>query len=120
MLLADAAGKLEQIIARFKPDGTLDPEFGDGQTGYRVVPTRIPVLNNATGGRLILAHSTPAKALPDRLLFVTSQGGSGLLTRFFLDGKDDPEFAGKGWIHLTLSGVAITLHGVTQLDGQRE
>jgi uncharacterized delta-60 repeat protein len=115
-VLADAAGKLEQIIARFKPDGTLDPEFGDGQTGYRVVPMRIPVLNNATGGRLILAHSTPAKALPDRLLFVTSQGGSGLLTRFFLDGKDDPEFAGKGWIHLTLSGVAITLHGVTQLD----
>lgn len=73
------------------------------------------MLNNATVGRLILAHSTPAKALPDRLLFVTSQGGSGLLTRF-LDGKDDPEFAGKGWIHLTLSGVAITLHGVTQLD----
>lgn len=115
-VLADPEGKLQQIIARFNPDGTLDPEFGDGQTGYRIVPMRIPVLNNATGGRLILAHSTPAKALPDRLLFVTSQGGSGLLTRFFLDGKDDPEFAGKGWIHLTLSGVAITLHGVTQLD----
>lgn len=113
--LADPDGKLEQIIARFKPDGTLDPEFGDGQTGYRVVPMRTPVLNNATGGRLILAHSTP-EALPDRLLFVTSQGGSGLLARFFLDGKDDPAFAGKGWIHLTLTGVVITLHGVTQLD----
>ncbi|MDT3312410.1 hypothetical protein QZR14_13705 [Pseudomonas sp. rhizo66] len=114
-VLADPEGKLQQIIARFNPDGTLDPEFGDGQPGYRVVPMRIPALENATGGRLILAHSTP-EAMPDRLLFVISQGGSGLLTRFFLDGKDDPAFAGKGWIHLTLSGVAITLHGVTQLD----
>jgi uncharacterized delta-60 repeat protein len=118
-VLADTEGKLKQIIARFKPDGTLDPEFGDGQTGYRVVPTRIPALDYATGGRLILAQSTPAITMPDRLLFVTSQGGSGLLTRFFLDGKDDPAFAGKGWIHVTLSGVAITLHGVTQSsDGQ--
>lgn len=118
-VLADPEGKLQQIIARFNPDGSLDPEFGDGQTGYRVVPMRIPVLNNATGGRLILAQSTSAKALTDRLLFVTSQGGSGLLTRFFLDGKDDPAFAGKGWLHVTLSSLAITLHGVTQSsDGQ--
>jgi hypothetical protein len=118
-VLADAAGKLEQIIARFKPDGTLDPEFGDGQTGYRVVPMRIPLLDNATGCRLILAQSTPAKAMPDRLLFVTSQRGSGLLARFLLNGKDDVDFAENGWIPLTLPNVAITLHGVTQSsDGQ--
>ena len=53
------------------------------------------------------------------MLFVTSKGGNGLLTRFLLDGKDDVEFAGKGWIHLTLPDVAITLHGVTPLyDGE--
>ncbi|VVM40030.1 NHL repeat-containing protein [Pseudomonas fluorescens] len=116
-VLANAAGKLEQIIARFKPDGTLDRDFGDEQSGYRVVPMRIPTLNNATGGRLILAQSTPAKSMPDRLLFVTSQGGSGLLARFFLDGRNDDDFAENGWIPLTLPSVAITLHGVTQLDG---
>lgn len=118
-VLADATGKLEQIIVRFKADGTLDPEFGDAQTGYRVVPMRIPTLNNATGGRLILAQSTSAKATPDRLLFITSQGGRGLLARLFLDGKDDGGFAENGWKALTLPGVAITLHGVVQLsDGQ--
>lgn len=118
-VLADATGKLEQIIARFKADGTLDPEFGDGQTGYRVVPMRIPVLNNATGGRLILAQSTSAKAISDRLLFVTSKRGSGLLAALLLDGKDDVSFADNGWIPLTLPSVAITLHGVVQLsDGQ--
>ncbi len=118
-VLANASDKLEQIIARFKPDGTLDRDFGDEQSGYRVVPMRIPALNNATGGRLILSQSNPAKALPDRLLFVTSQGGSGLLARFFLEGRDDGDFAENGWIPLTLPGVAITLHGVTQSgDGQ--
>ena len=117
-VLADPEGKLQQIIARFKPDGTLDPEFGDGQPGYRVVPMRIPALHNATGGRLIMAHSTP-EALPDRLLFVTSQRGSGLLVRFLLNGKDDGDFAENGWIPLSLPNVAITLHGVTQAsDGQ--
>jgi uncharacterized delta-60 repeat protein len=118
-VLADEAGKLEQIIARFKPDGTLDRDFGDEQSGYRVVPMRIPVLNNATGGHLILAQSTPAKALPDRLLFATSQNGSGLLARLFLNGKDDVGFADNGWIPLTLAGVAIALHGVTQLSDGR-
>ncbi len=109
----------QQVIARFKPDGSLDPEFGDEQTGFKVVPMRIPALTNAFDGSLVLAKSAPQVVTPDRLLFVTSKGGSGLLTRFLLDGKDDVEFAGKGWIHLTQPDVAITLHGVTLLyDGE--
>jgi uncharacterized delta-60 repeat protein len=118
-MLADESGKPQQIIARFNADGTPDTEFGDGQSGYRIVPMRLPELYNSAGGHLILAQSTPAIPTPDRLIFVTSQKGSGLLTRLFLDGKDDSGFADNGWIPLTLARVAITLHGVRQLsDGQ--
>lgn len=106
----------QQVIARFLPDGSPDTGFGDDKSGYRIVPTRIPLLTGATGGRLILAKSTPQAAEPDRLLFVTSQKGSGLLTRFHLDGSDDSSFASNGWIVLTLSGVGISLPGIIQLD----
>ncbi|TKJ83507.1 hypothetical protein PkoCFBP13504_14225 [Pseudomonas koreensis] len=105
----------QQVIARFLPDGSPDTGFGDDKSGYRIVPTRIPLLTGATGGRLILAKSTPQAAEPDRLLFVTSQKGSGLLARFHLDGSDDLSFASKGWIVLTLPQVAITLLGIIQL-----
>lgn len=105
----------QQVIARFLPDGSPDTGFGDDKSGYRIVPTRIPLLTGATGGRLILAKSTPQAAEPDRLLFVTSQKGSGLLARFHLDGSDDSLFATNGWIVLTLPGVAIALPGVVQL-----
>lgn len=105
----------QQVIARFLPDGSPDIGFGDDKSGYRIVLTRIPLLTGATGGRLILAKSTPQAAEPDRLLFVTSQKGSGLLARFHLDGSDDLSFASKGWIVLTLPQVAITLLGIIQL-----
>jgi len=118
----DTAIDYQQVIARFLPDGSPDTEFGDDdddhKSGYRIVPTRIPLLTGATGGGLILAKSTPLAAEPDRLLFVTSQKGSGLLTRFHLDGSDDSSFAANGWIVLTLAGVAISLRGIIQLgDG---
>lgn len=113
-VLAESSGKLQQIIARFKPDGTLDAEFGAEGSGYRVVPMRVPALSNATGGYLTLAQSDPAKATADRLLFSTSKGGSGLLARFFLNGEDDGDFAEHGWIPLTMPDLSITVHGVTQ------
>lgn len=106
----------QQVIARFLPDGSLDTGFGSDNKGYKVVPMRIPLLSGATNGRLILAKSTSQAAEPDRLLFVTSQKGSGLLARFHLDGSDDPSFAGKGWLVLTLQRVAIWLLGIIQLD----
>jgi hypothetical protein len=105
----------QQVIARFLPDGSPDIGFGGNNNGYRIMPMRIPLLAGATGGRLILAKSTPQAAEPDRLLFVTSQKGSGLLARFHLDGLDDLSFASKGWIVLTLPQVAITLLGIIQL-----
>ncbi|WP_454562600.1 delta-60 repeat domain-containing protein [Pseudomonas sp. AIG] len=105
----------QQVIARFLPDGSLDTRFGEDKNGWKAVNTRIPLLTGATGGRLILAKSTPQMAAPDKLLFVTSQKGSGLLTRFELDGVDDPLFAVNGWIALTLTGVAISLSGIIQL-----
>jgi hypothetical protein len=121
-MIKDTAIDYQQVIARFLPDGSPDTEFGDDdddhKSGYRIVPTRIPLLTGATGGHLILAKSTPLAAEPDRLLFVTSQKGSGLLTRFHLDGSDDSSFAANGWIVLTLAGVAISLRGIIQLgDG---
>jgi uncharacterized delta-60 repeat protein len=118
----DTAIEYQQVIARFMPDGSPDTGFGDDdddddhKSGYRIVPTRIPLLTGATGGGLILAKSTPLAAEPDRLLFVTSQKGSGLLTRFLLDGSDDSSFAANGWIVLTLKEVAISLRGIIQLD----
>lgn len=114
-VIKDTAIDYQQVIARFLPDGSPDTGFGDDKSGYRIVPTRIPLLTGATGGRLILAKSTPQAAEPDRLLFVTSQKGSGLLARFHLDGSDDLSFASKGWIVLTLPQVAITLLGIIQL-----
>jgi hypothetical protein len=117
--IKDATIEYQQVIARFLPDGSLDTGFGDDdgdhKSGYRIVPTRIPLLTGATGGHLILAKSTPQAAEPDRLLFVTSQKGSGLLARFHLDGSDDLSFETKGWIVLTLPQVAITLLGIIQL-----
>jgi hypothetical protein len=118
-VIKDTAIDYQQVIARFLPDGSPDTEFGDDdddhKSGYRIVPTRIPLLTGATGGHLILAKSTPQAAEPDRLLFVTSQKGSGLLARFNLDGSDDSLFATNGWIVLTLPGVAIALPGIVQL-----
>ncbi|WP_322846193.1 hypothetical protein [Pseudomonas sp. B33.4] len=114
-VIKDTAIDYQQVIARFLPDGSPDTGFGDDKSGYRIVPTRIPLLTGATGGRLILAKSTPQAAETDRLLFVTSQKGSGLLTRLHLDGSDDSSFADNGWIVLTLPQVAITLLGIIQL-----
>lgn len=114
-VIKDTAIDYQQVIARFLPDGSADTGFGEDKSGYRIVPTRIPLLTGATGGRLILAKSTPQAAEPDRLLFVTSQKGSGLLTRFHLDGSDDSSFADNGWIVLTLPQVAISLQGIIQL-----
>lgn len=109
----------QQVIARFLPDGSPDIEFGGNRNGYRIVPMRIPALFGATHGQLLLAKSDPQLAQPDRLLFVTAQKGSGLLTRFHLDGSDDLSFASNGWLPLSLPGVAISLSGIIQLDDGR-
>lgn len=106
----------QQVIARFNSDGSPDVYFGGPQPGYREVPMRIPSLFGATGGSLILAKSDPQVAEPDRLLFMTSRNGNGLLARFHLDGKDDDTFDGKGWKHLEVPKLGITLRGVTQLN----
>ncbi|WP_434767987.1 hypothetical protein [Pseudomonas triticicola] len=106
----------QQVIARFLPDGSPDIDFGGDRNGYRIVPMRIPALFGATHGQLLLAKSDPQLAQPDRLLFVTAQKGSGLLTRFNLDGSDDLSFASNGWLPLSLPGVAISLSGIIQLD----
>jgi uncharacterized delta-60 repeat protein len=105
--------RFQQVIARFSPAGLLDPNFGSN--GYVVVQTRTPGLEGAFAGRLILARSDPQQAVPDRLLLITSKGGSGLLTRYFLDGRVDSAFASKGWLVITIAGLAITLSGITQL-----
>ncbi|WP_260466507.1 hypothetical protein [Pseudomonas moraviensis] len=99
-VVKDQALEYQQVIARFLPDGSPDIEFGGDSNGYRIVPMRIPALFGATHGQLLLAKSDPQLAQPDRLLFVTAQKGSGLLTRFHLDGSDDLSFASNGWLPL--------------------
>ncbi|MBX9406889.1 hypothetical protein K5E40_14500 [Pseudomonas baetica] len=106
----------EQIIARFLPDGSPDLEFGDSQSGYKIIPMRVPSLFGAVAGSLELAQSDQKAAAHDRLLFATSKQGGALLTRFFLDGSDDTAFNANGWIYITHPGVAIQLQGVTQLN----
>ncbi|QXI24071.1 hypothetical protein HU724_007280 [Pseudomonas iranensis] len=115
-VVKDKTLEYQQVIARFLPDGSPDIEFGGDSNGYRIVPMRIPALFGATHGQLLLAKSDPQLAQPDRLLFVTAQKGSGLLTRFHLDGSDDLSFASNGWLPLSLPGVAISLSGIIQLD----
>ncbi|WKV85085.1 hypothetical protein LJJ44_03075 [Pseudomonas sp. B24_DOA] len=115
-MVKDKTLEYQQVIARFLSDGSPDIEFGGDKNGYRIVPMRIPSLFGATHGRLLLAKSDPQLAQPDRLLFVTAQKGSGLLTRFHLDGSDDLSFASNGWLPLSLPGVAISLSGIIQLD----
>lgn len=115
-VVKDKTLEYQQVIARFLPDGSPDIEFGGDRNGYRIVPMRIPALFGATHGQLLLAKSDPQLAQPDRLLFVTAQKGSGLLTRFHLGGSDDLSFASNGWLPLSLSGVAISLSGIIQLD----
>ncbi|MFG6205148.1 NHL repeat-containing protein [Pseudomonas retamae] len=110
------ATEYQQVIARFNSDGSPDVHFGGTESGYREVPMRIASLFGATGGSLILAKSDPQLAEPDRLLFMISRNGNGLLARFHLDGKDDDTFDGKGWKHLQVPELAITLRGVTQLN----
>ncbi len=107
--------RFEQIIACHQPDGSLYKGFGDNQSGYKTVPMRVPALYGAANGHMALAHSNPGDALEDRILFVTSQGGIGLLSRFNRDGTDDPTFASRGWFQITLPGVPIVLQGVMQL-----
>ncbi|MGF6169126.1 hypothetical protein M2426_002724 [Pseudomonas moraviensis] len=114
-VVTDKALEYQQVIARFSPDGSPDIEFGGDRSGYRIVPMRIPSLGGATHGRLIMAKSVPQVTEPDRLLFVTSQKGSGLLTRLHFDGSDDLTFAANGWMPLTLPRVAISLLGIVQL-----
>lgn len=115
-VVKDKTLEYQQVIARFLPDGSPDIEFGGDRNGYRIVPMRVPALFGATHGQLLLAKSDPQLAQPDRLLFVTAQKGSGLLTRFHLDGSDDLSFASNGWLPLSLPGVAISLSGIIQLD----
>lgn len=107
------SSRFQQVIARFLPTGLPDPDFGG--KGYVVVSMRVPDLAGAFGGHLILARSNPQQATPDRLLFIISKGGKGLLTQFLLDGTVDPAFASNGWLVITLAGLAITLSGITQL-----
>lgn len=115
-VVKDQTLEYQQVIARFLPDGSPDIDFGGDRNGYRIVPMRIPALFGATQGQLLLVKSDPQLAQPDRLLFVTAQKGSGLLTRFHLDGSDDLSFASNGWLPLSLPGVAISLSGIIQLD----
>ena len=115
-VVKDKTLEYQQVIARFLPDGSPDIDFGGDRNGYLIVPMRIPALFGTTQGQLLLAKSDPQLAQPDRLLFVTAQKGSGLLTRFHLDGSDDLSFASNGWLPLSLPGVAISLSGIIQLD----
>ena len=115
-VVKDKTLEYQQVIARFLSDGSPDIDFGGDRNGYRIVPMRIPALFGATQGQLLLAKSDPQLAQPDRLLFVTAQKGSGLLTRFHLDGSEDLSFASNGWLPLSLPGVAISLSGIIQLD----
>ena len=75
-LINKAPTGYQQVIARFKPDGSLDPEFGDEQTGFKVVPMRIPALTNAFDGSLVLAKSAPQVASPDDCFSSHPKGGT--------------------------------------------
>jgi uncharacterized delta-60 repeat protein len=94
----------EVFLARFNPDGTLDPAFGDGVAPGvpGVTVTSFPGLDWAKGlaelgdGRILVAGNV--------------NGGAWFLYRFTPDGRLDADFGQGGAAYTNFFGGATTAH----------
>jgi hypothetical protein len=101
-----SAGNYQLVIAKFNPNGSPNLSFGN-QNGYIIVPMRTPDFYNASSGRISFAQSKPGSGVRDRILFVTSKNGKGLIARFDLNGIEDLEFS-EGWVLVSVDGLCRT------------
>ena len=87
-------------VGAFRPDGTLDPNFGDGGTTTFDDPYRYVVgMVVQPDGRILIAETNP----------YTDPVGSNLLRRLMPDGRPDPTFGVNGELEPQLpAGNAIT------------
>ncbi|VVO85073.1 hypothetical protein PS850_02049 [Pseudomonas fluorescens] len=116
-LIVGPASRLEQVIAKFNPSGTLNLAFGNN--GHVVIPMRIPALSNASAGRISFAQSIPGTGVKDRILFATSKSGVGLITRLNLNGETDADFADAGWKVVQVEDLSTTLRNFIELGDGR-
>ena len=87
-------------VRAFRPDGTLDPSFGDGGTTTFDDPHRYVVgMVVQPDGRILIAETNP----------YTDPAGSNLLRRLMADGRPDPTVGVNGELEPQLpAGNAIT------------
>lgn len=91
IVVAGAAGDVgapdEVALARFLPEGRLDPSFGDGGVALAGIPGGAFALGLQTDGKVVVAGSTPDAEGPQRTrTMVARYLGTGLLDAAFGDG----------------------------------
>src|SRR5581483_2431705 len=94
------------VLARYLPDGTPDPVFGD-RGGYTV--------SDVGGGDAV---GRAVAVLPDGRIIVAGESGTDAfkvaLARYTADGRLDPTFgSGNGWVIAGLSSGSDRVHAVT-------
>jgi uncharacterized delta-60 repeat protein len=95
-------GPNEVAIARFRPDGSLDPSFGEGGQ----------ITDDSTGTEL--AHPTDVLVQPDGKIVVALFG---LALRYDANGDRDPSFSGDGIVEYP-EGFAASGELLLQPDGK--
>jgi uncharacterized delta-60 repeat protein len=105
---ADFSATIAFAIARFKPNGELDPTFG---TGGRVFTT----FNSLASSGTSIAIQPDAKILAGGF---TGGNQRFALARYQTDGTLDPTFDGDGKVTTAFSGNAMCLAMVLQSDGR--
>ena len=100
----------EVFLLRLRPDGSLDPSFGDGgkvlspsTLGGRLGPSKVEALALTGDGRIVVAGSTEFTEKTRSALFAA---------RYLQDGQADLSFGGDGQ-----SAIAVSKRGRTYTEG---
>lgn len=103
-------GGQELLLLRLRPDGSLDPSFGDNgevlspaTLGGRLGPSKVEALTLAGDGRIVVAGSTELSEKTRSALFAA---------RYLHDGQADLSFGGDGQ-----TAIARSRRGRTYTEG---
>jgi uncharacterized delta-60 repeat protein len=95
------------VLARFQPDGRVDPTFGEGGKVTLASSSAGRSLIQQSDGTLVVAGS-----------FSTSSGSGLLLVRYLPDGRLDPTFGTAGVVITDVSVPAFPRALIQQPDGK--
>ena len=95
------------VLARFQPDGRVDPTFGEGGK---------VTLASSSGGQALIQQSDGTLAVAGS--FSTSSGSGLLLVRYLPDGRLDPTFGTAGVVITDVSVPAFPRALIQQPDGK--